>query len=388
MKKFIITLIMLLFIPNVIYSQASRTRQYSGDKALFDTIGANNDASITFTSSIAGLSVDNADSLGHVAATEYALRDTLNSSGQTYADTIKANFVFKNMVIADSVFLTSALIKALIKDSLTLSQSITNKFDKSAFADSMAAVDSTYITNDKLGFEDINNLPELLDLKLNSNSLSDSLYAIDSLRTRTGIITGNIYKTSITNKDSAYATKGYIDRLIVGGGMPAAAFGDSLRDHKSLYLMIPYRFSVDTSLTISAKDSVDIFYDIESSEQVIVARAKESANGIQNATVQTFYEINEDITGIDSLNIWVKTSHAAADSNKVNVYAGILNRFTGVITITDSSVNNSGTTYAEKKLYLGDDTINKNDILVLRFRFWSINETKMVKLKRPYLVTK
>lgn len=82
---------------------------------------------------------------------------------------------------------------------------------KNAFADSIAAIDSTNITNDKLGFEDINNLSEVLGSKLGKSAWHDSLALahVDTLYLGPDsalmvLIAGDTVKFSTPNGDNLY----------------------------------------------------------------------------------------------------------------------------------------------------------------------------------------
>jgi hypothetical protein len=191
---------------------------------------------------------------------------------------------------------------------------------------------------------------------------------------------------------SAYADSIVKDAVRVSGDSIATeeqlvnSIGDSLDARLTqANINIPFEYSADTSLTIAASDSMDVFYDVISDEKALVARAKTSATGIQNITFQTIFEIPKTISSVDTLTIWFQSKDASADSNKVNAYAGTQARSTGTITLTDSSVNNVNTTLTAVKLTLSDNGIVGGNLLVVRFRVWSLHADNWVWMKRIYL---
>jgi len=306
----------------------------------------------------------------------------------------------------------------------------------SSIDSAITAIDSTKITDNKLGVSDINSLSGTLDSKAakSANETITGTWGFDE--TISGSIDGNA--ATATKADSTDGGAQYADRanyadtsglgpiatnsdrgtVIVGSGLSVTAggtisvagaggsayadsivkvgvrvTGDSVAMEAQVkstvqeYIYIPsIGFVADTTMTIDQNDSMDVFLDTEGAETVIVARAKESAVGGQNLVFQAFVENPQTFLGVDSLSVTYNTTHASADSNKLKIYVGTLNRFTGAVTITDSSAEVSSAAYTSQALYIGDNSVGKDDVIIVRFRTWSINESKMVRLKRMYLV--
>uniref|UniRef100_A0A6M3KLM2 Putative lectin/glucanase superfamily protein n=1 Tax=viral metagenome TaxID=1070528 RepID=A0A6M3KLM2_9ZZZZ len=86
-----------------------------------------------------------------------AIRDTV---AQIIADSALTNTTEQTAEIADSI---AAHNEA--DEIISLSDSLTIRLLAEAFDDSVGSIDSTYISNDAIGFEDVNQLPEQLALK-------------------------------------------------------------------------------------------------------------------------------------------------------------------------------------------------------------------------------
>jgi len=104
-------------------------------------------------------------------------------SGSFTVDTLLTadidTMLFLSPVDFDSSF---ALRGVTFEDTVAIiiTDSLVYYLTKATFGDSVAAIDSTYITNDKLGFEDINRLPEEFALKLYRADVRDSINAVVS----------------------------------------------------------------------------------------------------------------------------------------------------------------------------------------------------------------
>ena len=411
--------------------------------------------------------------------------DNLKVNNRADVDTVLFSLAFKAMVDPDSAILSAYRINQLLTAELTGYPTFTQEM--SSIDSAITAIDSTKITDNKLGISDINSLSSVLDSKATTaeltgyptftqevSSIDSAITAIDSTKitdnklgvsdinslsgtldskaaksanetitgtwgfdeTISGSIDGNA--ATATKADSTDGGAQYADRanyadtsglgpiatnsdrgtVIVGSGLSVTAggtisvagaggsayadsivkvgvrvTGDSVAMEAQVkstvqeYIYIPsIGFVADTTMTIDQNDSMDVFLDTEGAETVIVARAKESAVGGQNLVFQAFVENPQTFLGVDSLSVTYNTTHASADSNKLKIYVGTLNRFTGAVTITDSSAEVSSAAYTSQALYIGDNSVGKDDVIIVRFRTWSINESKMVRLKRMYLV--
>lgn len=367
------------------------------------------------------------------------LPDTLNPDSLNVArlhaersdhDTAVFKMAFKEMIHPDSALLSALRISQLIATSVANLPSFTQQ--GASIDSAIQAIDSTKITDGKLGIGDINGLASQLEGKLPINGTADSSKVSASADTanyadKSGVSDSSevssfadsaaVAALSDSSKRIPIATGSVRGSVIIGAGLSVTAggiisvsgsggsaytdsvkkdgvliSGDSMATEEQVlqtvqkYLYVRPPWIADTSLTIGGNDSMDVYFDTENGESVIVVRAKTSAGGVQNLTFQATVENPQEFITLDSLSVTYKTTHAGADSQKLNIYVGMLNRFTGAIAITDSVTGLSGVTYATQRLYIGDSSIGKDDVVIVRFRTWSVNNTKAIRIKRTYLV--
>lgn len=147
--------------------------------------------------------------VGNADTADVAL--TANGGGSDYADSLTID---NNHVPGDSIP-TEKVMFGAISDSTDLA------LRREHFGDSTAVIDSTYLTDDKIGFEDINNLPETITA-LDTNTtveeikplISDSIQTVDEITeidNATDSLATKATHTDIMDSLDIYRTGGEID---------------------------------------------------------------------------------------------------------------------------------------------------------------------------------